>query len=71
MILNADDLDVPNTLTGLCAMGISAEHKKPVMLGRISPDGYLKGSIRGRDESELKDFKTFLMSSKLMEYVEG
>ena len=71
LILNADDLDVPNTLTGLCAMGISAEHKKPVMLGRISPDGYLKGSIRGRDESELKDFKTFLMSSKLMEYVEG
>lgn len=52
-------------------MGISAEYKKPVMLGRISPDGYLKGSIRGRDESELKDFKTFLMSSKLMEYVEG
>lgn len=71
LILNADDLNVSNTLTGLCAMGVAAEHKKPVMLGRISPDGYLKGSIRGREESELKDFKAFLNSSGLMDYVEG
>jgi len=52
-------------------MGVAAEHKKPVMLGRISTDGYLKGSIRGREESELKDFKKFLNSSGLMDYVEG
>lgn len=71
LILNADDLNVSNTLTGLCAMGVAAEHKKPVMLGRISTDGYLKGSIRGREESELKDFKKFLNSSGLMDYVEG
>lgn len=71
LILNADDLNVSNTLTGLCAMGVAAEHKKPVMLGRISPDGYLKGSIRGREESELKDFKAFLNKSGYMDYVEG
>lgn len=71
LILNADDLDTPNTLTGLCAMGVSAAYKKPVMLGRISPDGYLKGSIRGRGESELKDFRGLLLSSGLMDYVEG
>lgn len=71
LILNADDLNVSNTLTGLCAMGVAADHKKPVMLGRISPDGYLKGSIRGREESELKDFKGFLNLSGLMDYVEG
>ena len=71
LILNADDLNVSTTLTGLCAMNVAAAHKKPVMLGRISPDGYLKGSIRGRGESELKDFRAFLLESGLMDYVEG
>lgn len=71
LILNADDLDVSNTLTGLCAMGVAAEYKKPVMLGRVSTDGYLKGSIRGREESELKDFRGFLLKSGYMDYVEG
>lgn len=71
LILNADELDVSNTLTGLCAMGVAADHKKPVLLGRVNNDGYLKGSMRGRGESELKDFKEFLLKSGYMEYVEG
>lgn len=71
LVLNADELNVSNTLTGLCAMGVAAEKKKPVMLGRLSSDGYLKGSIRGREDSELKDFKAFLLESGFMDYVEG
>lgn len=71
LILNADELDVSNTLTGLIAMGIAAKYKKPTMLGRTSPDGCLKGSIRGREESALKDFKGFLKDSNYMEFVEG
>lgn len=71
LILNADELSVSNNLTGLIAMGIAAKYKKPTMLGRISPDGYLKGSIRGREESELKDFKSFLKGSDYMDFVEG
>jgi len=71
LILNADDLNIPTTLTGLCAMNIAASHKKPVILGRTSPDGCLKGSIRGRESSELKDFRKFLLDSRLMEFVEG
>lgn len=71
LILNADELSVSNNLTGLIAMGIAAKYKKPTMLGRISPDGYLKGSIRGREESELKDFKSFLKGSNYMDFVEG
>ena len=71
LILNADDLNVSTTLTGLCAMNVAAAYKKPVMLGRISPDGYLKGSIRGREGSELKDLRSFLLGSGLMDYVEG
>ncbi len=71
LILNADDLDVSNTLTGLCAMGVAAAYKKPVMLGRVNRDGYMKGSIRGCGESELKDFRQFLLDSDLMQFVEG
>ena len=71
LILNADDIDVSNTLTGLCAMGVAAKYKKPVLLGRVNKDGYLKGSMRGRGESELKDFRSFLLSSGYMDYVEG
>lgn len=71
LILNADDLDVSNALTGLCAMGVSAKYKKPVILGRTCPDGCLKGSIRGINGSELKDFRQFLLDSELMSYVEG
>jgi single-stranded DNA-specific DHH superfamily exonuclease len=52
-------------------MGVSAGYKKPVMLGRIGKDGYLRGSIRGRGESELKDFRKFLLDSGFMEFVEG
>ena len=71
LILNADDIDVSNTLTGLCAMGVAAKYKKPVLLGRVNKEGYLKGSMRGRGESELKDFRSFLLSSGYMDYVEG
>ena len=71
LILNADELDAPTTLTGLIAMGIAAKYKKPTMLGRTTPGGYLKGSIRGREESELKDFKGFLNYSGFTDFVEG
>lgn len=71
LILNADDLNVSTNLTGLIAMGIAAKYKKPTLLGRISPDGFLKGSIRGREDSEFKDFKSFLKDSGLTDMVEG
>lgn len=71
LILDADELDAPNTLTGLIAMGIAAKYKKPTILGRTTPGGFLKGSIRGREESELKDFKGFLNNSGYMDFVEG
>ena len=72
LILDAGDLNVSNNLTGLCAMGVAAKYKKPVLLGRITPDGKeMKGSIRNKDGSPLKDLKSFLMDSGLMSYVEG
>jgi single-stranded-DNA-specific exonuclease len=72
LILNADELETPNTLTGLCAMNVAAKYKKPILLGRTTPDGqYLKGSMRGQNGSELKDFRKFLLDSGYMDYVEG
>ena len=72
LILNADELDVSTTLTGLCAMGVAAKYKKPVMLGRITPDGkYLKGSMRNKDGSPLRDFKKFVTDSELISFAEG
>lgn len=71
LILNADELDISNSLTGLCAMGVAANYKKPTMLGRSCSDGYFRGSIRCQDGTELKDFRQFLLDSKYMEYVEG
>lgn len=72
LILDAGDLDVSNNLTGLCAMGVAAKYKKPVLLGRVTPDGKeMKGSIRNKDGSPLKDLKQFLTDSGLMSYVEG
>ena len=72
LILNADEIDVDTTLTGLCAMEVAAKYKKPVLLGRTTMDGKeLRGSIRNFDNSPLEDFKSFLMSSGMMIYVEG
>lgn len=71
LILDADDLNISNTLTGLCAMGVVSKYKKPVLLGRKCPDNTFKGSIRGVNESELKDLKSFLEESGYMDYVQG
>lgn len=71
LILNADDLDVPTTITGLCAMGVAAKYKKPVLLGRTNKEGIMRGSARGREDSELQNLRQFLLDTNLMEFAEG
>lgn len=71
IILDAEDLDVPKTMTGLCAMGVVSKYKKPVILGRVDANGVLRGSARGVNGSELLSFKEFLEKSKLVEEVAG
>lgn len=71
IVLNADELDIPKTLTGLCAMGVVSKYKKPVIIGRIDSNGMLKGSMRAPNNTPIKDFKQFLLDSKLMDFVEG
>ena len=71
IVLNADELDIPKTLTGLCAMGVVSKYKKPVIIGRIDSEGYLKGSMRAPSNSPIQNFKEFLLDSNLMDFVEG
>ena len=59
IIVDIDDIDVPKSLTGLCAMGVVSKYKKPVILGRIDSEGFLKGSMRAPSTTPIKNFKEF------------
>ena len=53
------------------AMQLSAKFKKPTIVARLNDEGYVRGSARGLNESELNDFKTFLSDSGYFEYTLG
>ncbi len=52
-------------------MQLAAKYKKPTIVARLNDEGYVRGSIRGLNDSELKDFKSFLNESGFFEYCEG
>lgn len=66
-----DEKQVDPTITGLIAMKVMNVYHKPVLLGRKNDEGYIKGSIRNDDKSELKDLKAFLEESRCFEYIQG
>lgn len=66
-----DDDDFPAELNGLVAMQLSAKFKKPTIVARLNSQGFDRGSARGLNQSELKDFKQFLTDSGLFEYAQG
>lgn len=53
------------------AMQLSAKFKKPTIVARLNEEGFIRGSARGLNESELSDFKTFLTDSGYFEYALG
>lgn len=63
--------DFPSELNGLLAMRFCAQYKRPTMVLRLGPDGYLKGSARAPSNSALKSFKDFLINTGLFEYALG
>lgn len=71
IVLNADELDIPRTMTGLCAMGVVSKYKKPVLIGRHDKEGHFKGSVRVPDNCGIANFKEFLLESNLMTFAEG
>lgn len=66
-----EDANFDGNLTGLIAMQIMHKYKKPVLLTRLSDDGYYRGSCRGNSNTELKDLKHYLESTGCFEYVAG
>lgn len=63
--------DFPSELNGLIAMQLSAKYKKPTIVARLNDQGFDRGSARGLNQSELKDFKQFLTNSGFFEYAQG
>lgn len=66
-----DDLKFPSTLNGLIAMKLQGKYKKPTLVVRKNDEGYLKGSARNDGSGEFKNFRNFLLNSKLFEYAQG
>lgn len=72
LFVRLDETDkFPSELNGLIAMGLAAKYKKPTIVARLNDQGFDRGSARGVDKSELKDFKSFLMNSGYFEYAQG
>lgn len=71
IVLDDERDNFPPELNGLVAMQCASKYKKPTMVLRENDEGYLRGSIRGLSNSELKSFKDYLESTKLCEYVQG
>lgn len=66
-----DDDDFPAELNGLVAMTLAANFKKPTIVARLNNEGFVRGSGRGLNESELNDFRQFLLNSNMFEYAQG
>lgn len=66
-----DDDDFPAELNGLVAMQLSVKYKRPTIVARLNDEGYIRGSSRGLNNSELESFKKYMDSTGLFEYTAG
>jgi single-stranded-DNA-specific exonuclease len=66
-----DDDDFPAELNGLVAMQLSVKYKRPTIVARLNDEGYVRGSSRGLNNSELTSFKKYMDSTGLFEYTAG
>jgi single-stranded-DNA-specific exonuclease len=64
--------DIDKGLTGLIANQIASKYKKPtIILSGDNGEGVYKGSARGYDRGELKDFKEIILKSALFNAAKG
>jgi single-stranded-DNA-specific exonuclease len=66
-----EDDDFPSEMNGLIAMQLAAKYKRPTIVARLNNQGFDRGSARGMNQSELKDFREFLLGSGYFEYAQG
>ena len=52
-------------------MQLSTKYNRPTIVARLNDEGYVRGSARGLNQSELKSFKDYLNSTNLFEYTVG
>ena len=72
LFVRLEDTDrFPSELNGLIAMQLAAKYKKPTIVARLNDQGFDRGSARGMNQSELRDFREFLLSSGYFEYAQG
>lgn len=72
LFVRLEDTDrFPSELNGLIAMQLAAKYKKPTIVARLNEQGFDRGSARGMNQSELRDFREFLLSSGYFEYAQG
>ena len=61
---------VAKDLNGLIANQMQAKYKRPSLV--VSEvDGYIEGSARGYESNIMKDFKSYVINSRLAEFAEG
>ena len=68
--LDEDD-EFPSELNGLVAMQLASKYKRPTIVARLNNQGFDRGSARGMNQSELKDFRQFLLNTEMFEYAQG
>lgn len=66
-----DNDDFPSELNGLIANYFTAKYQRPTIIARRGSDGFIKGSARGLNQSELTDFRQTLLDTGLMDFCEG
>lgn len=71
LFVRLDEEDFPSELNGLLAMRLSQKYKHPTIVARLNEEGYIRGSARGLNNSELTSFKNFLTETGLFEYAQG
>lgn len=66
------DVEMDGGLTGYVANKLASKYKMPAILLRsTNEDDLLKGSARGYDRGELKDFRAIVETSNLFEWAKG
>lgn len=61
----------PPELTGLVAMQLVTKYSRPTLVGRVGSDGFVKGSIRGMNDSALPSLKDYLDHTSLFSFIAG
>ena len=58
-------------MNGLVANQLANRYNHPTIVARLNDEGYIRGSARGLNNSELENFKDFVIDSELVEYALG